>query len=80
MARRRGQGEIDEGPSDADLERFGSVTRDCPECGVELYDDAEVCWKCGHALASTPNWPTRAWVWVVAAAAVAALVLVLLWR
>jgi hypothetical protein len=80
MARRRGQRETDEGPSDADLERFSSVTRECPECGAELYDDAEVCWKCGHAFSSAPNWPTKAWVWIVAAGAIAALMLVLVWR
>lgn len=41
--------EFDEGPTQADLERFDSATRACPACGAELYDDADVCWKCGHA-------------------------------
>jgi hypothetical protein len=44
---RRGDDEIDEGPSEADLERFGGVTQTCPECGTELYDDVGVCWNCG---------------------------------
>ena len=54
----------DEGPSEADIERFSGVTKNCPSCRTELYDDAQVCWKCGMALAgeaSPKSWP----VWVV---------------
>ncbi len=54
MANRRGTSrpddEIDEGPSERDLEAFGDVTRNCPECNASLYDDVDVCYKCGHAL------------------------------
>jgi len=42
--------DVDEGPSDEDLRTFGGVTQACPACRTELYDDAELCWKCGHAL------------------------------
>lgn len=42
--------DIDEGPSDEDLERFSDATVRCPECGTTLYDDVELCYKCGHAL------------------------------
>jgi hypothetical protein len=44
-----GDDDIDpDGPSRADLERFGDVTMKCPECGTELFDDVAVCWKCGR--------------------------------
>lgn len=39
---------IDEGPSDADLERFNRKHDGyCPECSVKVYDDAEFCPDCG---------------------------------
>ena len=39
---------IDEGPSDADLERFNQKHDGyCPECSVMVYDDAEFCPECG---------------------------------
>jgi len=65
MARRRTNTPTDDDPTEADLEKFGGVTRPCPECRTELYDDAEVCWKCGHVLSSAPKAPKM--VWVVAA-------------
>ncbi len=40
----------DDGPSDEDVERFSDVTVKCPECGTEVLDEVEVCWKCGHAI------------------------------
>jgi uncharacterized protein (DUF983 family) len=51
----RSSDEIDEGPSEADLDKFSDVTQKCPECGTELYDDVELCWNCGHALLSRPE-------------------------
>jgi uncharacterized protein (DUF983 family) len=57
--------ELDEAPSEEDLERFGDVTQKCPQCGTELYDDVEVCWKCGHALLSGPTTRTPAALIVV---------------
>lgn len=39
-----------EGPSEADIERFGSDDRPCPECGTEIYADAPFCHVCGVAL------------------------------
>ena len=56
-----------EGPSQADLERFSGVTRPCPQCGAELYDDVELCWKCGHALQEAPG---KAPWWIIAVAIV----------
>ncbi len=57
--------EIDEGPSAEDIERFGSATVACPKCEAEVYDDAAMCWKCGHAL-STPDKPLPGWIILVA--------------
>jgi hypothetical protein len=51
--RRPEPAERDDDPSEADVERFGGVTRRCPECGKEVYDDAAVCYHCGHAFAGT---------------------------
>ncbi len=42
--------DADDGPSEADVARFGDVTIKCPECGTELFDDVAVCWKCGRAV------------------------------
>lgn len=40
--------EDDEGPSDADLRRFGENGQAwCPECGEEVFDDADLCTACG---------------------------------
>lgn len=40
----------DEGPSAADIERFSNVTRRCPACNKEVFDDAEICYHCGEAM------------------------------
>ena len=37
---------IDEGPSSEDLERFGDDTALCPDCGAEVWDEADICPKC----------------------------------
>jgi hypothetical protein len=55
-----------EGPSAADLERFGDVTRRCPECRKDVYDESAVCYHCGHAFRSTTaGSPTKSGLWVV---------------
>lgn len=41
----------DEGPSLEDLRRFGGDTAFCPECGEEIWDQAEFCPKCRSYLA-----------------------------
>ena len=78
MARRRpiDPDELDEGPSESDLERFSDVTQKCPECGAELHDDVEMCWKCGHALTSRPARTPASLVVVLIVALVVVLVLV----
>ncbi|QQS07856.1 MAG: hypothetical protein IPK69_07505 [Phycisphaerales bacterium] len=84
MAKRRGQVEIDDGPTEADLERFGDVTRSCPSCQAEIYDDVAVCWKCGHALmARDRRGGPKGWhvaVIVVLVVAFVILVLANVWR
>lgn len=59
--------DLDDGPSDADIERFSDVTQTCPSCGTTLYDDVEVCWKCGHALGSERRQGLPLWLWITAA-------------
>ena len=57
--------EIDEGPDDSDIKRFSDVTRTCPECRADVYDDAELCWQCGHAFAGSKSAPSKLTVVVV---------------
>ncbi len=40
----------DEGPSEADIARFGSETVACPDCGASVYEDSPLCQACGHAM------------------------------
>ncbi len=37
----------DEDPSSEDLERFGGETAFCPACGAQMWDQAEICPRCG---------------------------------
>jgi hypothetical protein len=38
--------EIDEDPSDEDVERLDHESAYCPDCGSEVWDAVEVCPKC----------------------------------
>jgi hypothetical protein len=67
--------ERDDGPSDADIERFSDVTQKCPKCGTELYDDVEICWSCGHALTRSENPANGVWIAAVVGLIVLAFVL-----
>lgn len=43
----------DEGPSDADIQRFGDEGDQsgwCPDCGAQVYDEAEFCPDCGNQI------------------------------
>lgn len=76
MARRitrRDDPEFDEDPTPEDIERFGDVTQKCPHCGTDLYDDAEVCWKCGLAVTETPRRARTAWLVAVIVALIVAM-------
>lgn len=46
MRRTNRQGPEDEGPSEEDLRRFGDDSAFCPDCGAEIWDQADVCPKC----------------------------------
>ena len=54
-----------EAPSQRDVERFSDVTRRCPECNTEVYDESEVCWSCGRAFMRRDNGVPK-WAIVVA--------------
>jgi len=53
--------DVDEGPSDADLERFGDDDDDddetgyCPNCNAEVWYGADVCASCGLAMRGGPR-------------------------
>lgn len=65
----------DDGPSDDDLDRFGSVTQNCWRCGTELYDDATVCWNC-QASVGPGGGPRRGVpVWAIVAGVALAVVI-----
>jgi uncharacterized protein (DUF983 family) len=51
----------DEAPSEADIEAFGDVTRTCPECKTDVYDEATVCHNCGHAFAGDKSGGLPTW-------------------
>jgi uncharacterized protein (DUF983 family) len=67
-----------EAPSEEDLERFSGVTRMCPECREEVYDDAEVCYHCGHVFSATDDKPLPKWAVVTAAVSVVGLLVAML--
>ncbi len=46
---------LDEGPSAEDRARFGGDTAYCPECGQELWDQADFCPSCGYAMTRGPS-------------------------
>ncbi|MBK9188444.1 MAG: hypothetical protein IPM33_05750 [Phycisphaerales bacterium] len=69
--------EIDEGPTPEDVARFDSVTRTCPGCKEEVYDDTAVCWQCGRALDAEGDAKTPMWIYVAATIAMAAIVIII---
>ena len=44
-----------DGPSASDLDRFGNEVDPCPHCGAMIYDQAELCPKCGWYLLDNPK-------------------------
>ncbi|MEK6704139.1 MAG: hypothetical protein AABZ53_17930 [Planctomycetota bacterium] len=62
----------DEDPSPEDVEQFGKETTPCPDCGAEIYDEAEWCHKCGRVLGEAkdtkglPTWAAWTALGVVA--------------
>jgi hypothetical protein len=64
--------EIDEDPSPEDIERFSDATAYCPDCGAEVWDQADVCPKCfaylgGDTATRSPmqEWFRRRWILLV---------------
>ena len=79
-ARKRAQrDEFDEFPSEEDIERFNNVTRTCPECGKEVFDDAALCYHCGHAFERTTAGSTKGKTWVIVTIVVIAVAFVLIY-
>ncbi|MFT3683392.1 MAG: zinc ribbon domain-containing protein [Phycisphaerales bacterium] len=69
----------DEGPSAADLEKFGGVTRTCPECGKEVFDDTSTCYHCGADLDAPRHARLpKTWVVVTVLAVIAAMIFFLI--
>jgi len=68
--------DIDEGPSQADIERFGGDEITCPECCAEVYYDATFCHECGHVIEEKATGTSKPWVAVAAVVALVAFVLV----
>ena len=68
--------DTDGGPSAADIEKFSDVTRTCPKCKAEMYDDVEICWQCGHALMSRDTTGAPKWVIVVSVLVLASFLVV----
>jgi hypothetical protein len=73
----------DEDPSPDDLERFDRDTAYCPDCGAEIWDQAEFCPACGgyvggRTLSRPPldSWLRHRWLVLVALAALVAFFLV----
>ncbi|MDZ4819731.1 MAG: zinc ribbon domain-containing protein [Planctomycetota bacterium] len=43
-----------------------TATRECPRCGVDIYEDAEQCPLCGHWITpDTSPWSGRSGWWIV---------------
>lgn len=51
-----------DGPSAADLDRFGDELTSCPSCGKALYDQSPMCPHCGHIMEEQPKTMS---LWVV---------------
>jgi len=65
-----------EGPSEADVERFGSETALCPQCGAAVWDQATICNNCGAVLDSEGGKKMPVWVFVATILALIAFALV----
>ncbi|KAA0213741.1 MAG: zinc ribbon domain-containing protein [Leptolyngbya sp. PLA3] len=49
-----GEGLDPDGPSAEDLDRFGDEFRTCPNCGRQIYDQADICPHCREAIIDKP--------------------------
>lgn len=76
---------IDEDPSPEDIERFSGETAYCPECGAQIWDQADICPECyaylgGHTNLRPPvqEWFRRKWFVLVVIMALIGFVLLML--
>jgi len=67
--------DIDEGPSEADIARFGGDEITCPECDAEVYCDATFCHECGHVMEERTG-GSKKWIVVTAGLALVAFVVI----
>lgn len=67
---RRAPEERDDDPLEQDVERFSGVTRRCPSCNKDVFDDSAVCYHCGHAFERTTAGSSRTPTWVIVTALV----------
>lgn len=65
MRRAHNPDEDADDPRPEDVDAFADATVRCPECDTELYDDVDVCYKCGHNLHSGSAQGKPGWVVVV---------------
>ena len=78
---------IDEGPSSEDLERFGGEDSAlCPDCGAEIWDQAEYCSKCsayvgGNTSRRSPEdrWLQQRWIGALVVLLIAGLLSCYVW-
>jgi predicted amidophosphoribosyltransferase len=54
---------IDEGPSAEDIARFSDTEGYCPDCGEQVYDNAQVCPVCRSEIDGRVLWeqPIESW-------------------
>jgi hypothetical protein len=64
-----------EGPSAADLDKFGSELDTCPNCSSTIYDQSEICPECGWYLGELEK-SVSLWVFV---GVVGLIVILLFW-
>jgi len=65
-----------EGPSDADLDRFGGDSAHCSNCGEEIWHDTPICPNCRTIVEERLDSSKKPWVVAVGVVALIAFVLV----
>ena len=70
--------EIDEDPSDADLERLDHESAFCPDCGAKIWDACEVCPSCYAYLGGNTSHRSKLQNWVNAKVIIVIVVLLLI--
>lgn len=71
-ARARGRRPLDEEPDDADVIRFNDDSTRCRRCKTLLYDDLDICPRCGEEVATGKSCTMPWWVIVALGLVIAA--------